>query len=866
MEPRHRRKRGGLEGTTQIASVLFADVVGFSKLDDTSQQEVCAALREFADREFGALASSGRCVVKLTGDGLLVVQPGFEPLDRFAVSLQRFAGSRKILLRQGLHSEVVRFMRGAGGGVDAVGRGVNECQRVMDQGQGGHILLSRRYVNDVLHTRDGDSLADLGPRKVKHDTDIHLFNYFCDDPQRQFGNPDTPAPSPWRLPAAGAVGFSLECDEIEVYPRRSHPQSPYVNMEWLKRHLDENGSADVTVIARTARSWKAEINSLTGFLGGPDPRLKLHVVVADPLADPDVLSPQERVQFRTDLDLILGYLRSNQHAGLTWALSPSVQLDSITLVKLSKAGEHEDRVLLDLYTGTVFGGLRPCIVVKHVRKARSNDCLFALLADRVARSRSQAGADFSRDEILDLLERITESTRQPWGTGEPSRKNPTRSLMPAVIPTFDVYREVERYLAAGQSVPRASADIPPPVCVQIEITDACNVDRCLGCTRPLDTPHHEMPVRRFEEIIASLTRMGTRNIVLSGGEPLIHPHICEILAVARDHQMNTAVLTDGLALEADEALVDAVIRSVASLRISMDGVDPAAYRTVRHLPPEHPAFDDPAAAVGRAIDRLAERRSMARGQGSLPAGRSAAALEHVGVCVTLYRANASQVRPLYNWGVEQKIQSLVFKFGHGTPSELQLQEVDFACDAASLRHTESEMRSIASAHEHPFDVNADYVLDFISRMGSDSITSGHPTGDLYDRERLVCFTPLLFSLIAPDSKVYRCCHSFYDNSHHHPRRFRSLLDTVGPDKPFESVWWQTAYRRISDANRWDATAGEILCKCGTRNQCTRHWVHNRDLTSLYRYYRRASRSSRRTMLEEVSRMLSTDPPAQKLWL
>jgi len=70
------------------------------------------------------------------------------------------------------------------------GAGINIAQRVMDCGDAGHILLSKRVAEDLKqYTYWQPHLQDLGECEVKHGVRIGLANLFWDD----VGNPSLPS-------------------------------------------------------------------------------------------------------------------------------------------------------------------------------------------------------------------------------------------------------------------------------------------------------------------------------------------------------------------------------------------------------------------------------------------------------------------------------------------------------------------------------------------------------------------------------------------------------------------------------------------------------------------------------------------------
>lgn len=831
------------------ASILFADIVGFSKLREGQQGRSCAVLRALAEDRFLDLVEASRCVVKLTGDGLLVVQLESANLHSFAVALQHDGAAHGFELRQGINTGLVRIVSGLGGGNDAVGHAVNTCQRIMALGEPNHILLGEAYVGGVTGVGHRH-VHDLGVRQVKHDQDVHVYNYYGSRGGVRFGNPSDPARIPWRLPANG-VGISLGCDELEVYPSRTAGDFPYTP-PWLERELANGWRGKVTVVARTARSWTQQLSRLKPFLAGRHPSLELDVVIADPLVDASVLAVEERPEFFRTLRQALN--ASQEEAltripGLQFLFSPVMVLESVTLVELWRGKHSQRQAVLDLYTGSLHADRRPCVVVKHDEDRKESDCLVKRLVGRTERLAGAAGKDMPSDRMDSDLEALLDPT------GEPSRNNAATCLLPTAVQVFDFYQYVEPFLAADARQLVEPIPVPPPLCVQIEITNACNVTGCLGCSRAKGNGVREMSPKVFDDLVASLARMGTRNVVLSGGEPLIHSKAAEILKSARRSGMNVAVLTDGLALVADEELVDVVVRCVSSLRVSMDGIDPTVYGAVRWLPKRHPCRRDPAAAIAEALRLVAARRHQA----------SDVRLQHVGICTTLFSRNADEVESVFGWARSQPVQSLVLKFAHGTPSSIGRRQRKFVCSVAAVRRVQSALRRIRRRQQGHLEVNESYVLDFVRRMGPENIAAGTPTRQLYEDEQLVCFIPLLFAMVDPAGNVYRCCHCFFDNSWAHQRR-RDCREGSLKRKLFHEIWTDSAYARIRKSNSWDSGGKRIVCDCPTMGECTRHWTQNMALTPLFNTFQQASLSSRAELLAKVRAQIEEDPPPDQFWL
>jgi hypothetical protein len=90
----------------------------------------------------------------------------------------------------GIHSGPVQSVRDANARENISGVGINIAQRVMDCGDAGHILVSKRFADDLAqHRRWQRYLHDLGDVEVKHGVVVSLVNLYAET----IGNPAPPA-------------------------------------------------------------------------------------------------------------------------------------------------------------------------------------------------------------------------------------------------------------------------------------------------------------------------------------------------------------------------------------------------------------------------------------------------------------------------------------------------------------------------------------------------------------------------------------------------------------------------------------------------------------------------------------------------
>jgi TolB-like protein/Tfp pilus assembly protein PilF len=177
----------------QIGHVLFMDLVGYSMLLLDEQRQFQEQLTELVrDTEQVRIAKEAGKLIRLpAGDGMaLVFFDSPEAPVRCAIEIsKRLKEYPQLKLRMGIHSGPINEVRDVNDRTNVAGAGINLARRVMDCGDGGHILLSKRVAEDLAQSRRWTPyLHDLGECAVKHGVPIFLVNFYGDD----FGNPESP--------------------------------------------------------------------------------------------------------------------------------------------------------------------------------------------------------------------------------------------------------------------------------------------------------------------------------------------------------------------------------------------------------------------------------------------------------------------------------------------------------------------------------------------------------------------------------------------------------------------------------------------------------------------------------------------------
>ncbi|MEY2545855.1 MAG: hypothetical protein QOG48_972 [Verrucomicrobiota bacterium] len=195
----------------EIAHVLTIDVVGYSKLLIDAQTKLMAELNDVVRQStrFRVADAAGKLIRLPTGDGMALVFFSSEPeaamecAVEIATALKARAnltgltgqvaneeeGVREIKARMGIHSGPVNRVVDLNEQPNVAGAGIDIAQRVMDCGDAGHILLSKRIAYDLAPlSRWNAHLYELGEMEVKHGEKISLVNFHND----AVGNAEVP--------------------------------------------------------------------------------------------------------------------------------------------------------------------------------------------------------------------------------------------------------------------------------------------------------------------------------------------------------------------------------------------------------------------------------------------------------------------------------------------------------------------------------------------------------------------------------------------------------------------------------------------------------------------------------------------------
>lgn len=118
--------------------------------------------------------------------------------------------------------------------------------------------------------------------------------------------------------------------------------------------------------------------------------------------------------------------------------------------------------------------------------------------------------------------------------------------------------------------------------ISFEITNACNLS-CIHCLRDDSLSKKYLPVEYLEKVLVQAKRYGTTQIVLTGGEPLLHPKIEEMVDHIVGHGYLWHIVTNATLTDRLGKLVLSPERrkKLIMVSVSLDGAKPETNDYIR---------------------------------------------------------------------------------------------------------------------------------------------------------------------------------------------------------------------------------------------------------------------------------------------
>jgi MoaA/NifB/PqqE/SkfB family radical SAM enzyme len=223
--------------------------------------------------------------------------------------------------------------------------------------------------------------------------------------------------------------------------------------------------------------------------------------------------------------------------------------------------------------------------------------------------------------------------------------------------------------------------------VTLYLTERCN-SRCVTC----DYWRHgrvDMTLEAVQGLLPSLTRLETRVVLLSGGEPLLNPEWEHMAQALRDVGLKVWLLTSGLSLAKHARRAAEVFDAIT---VSLDGTDRATYQAIRGLD---------------ALDKVCEGIRAAARHGVAP-----------GVRVTVQRANFRQLPAFVSLAKELGARQVSFLAVDVANPHAFGRTDGFSSDLALRPEELPEMDELLCAmeREHAADFRAGFIAESPAKL------------------------------------------------------------------------------------------------------------------------------------------------------
>ena len=232
---------------TFICSIVFLDVIDYSKKPDSEQIEVKNQFNALISNSLKDIAQNDRIIVD-TGDGAAIACSG-SPEDALFIALAirdeiiktNINSKQPLFVRFGINLGTVRVMNDINSQPNIIGDGINVAQRIMSFANPNQILVSRSYFE--ITSRLSQEIAQLfdysGIKQDKHVREHEVYSVRLQkDVLLSNGRSAVPT-TPEQVSAASAklfnwkyaaVGIPLLAAFVGLVKMNAEPKSPAITL------------------------------------------------------------------------------------------------------------------------------------------------------------------------------------------------------------------------------------------------------------------------------------------------------------------------------------------------------------------------------------------------------------------------------------------------------------------------------------------------------------------------------------------------------------------------------------------------------------------------------------------------------------
>ncbi|MFA5335381.1 MAG: radical SAM protein [Candidatus Omnitrophota bacterium] len=231
----------------------------------------------------------------------------------------------------------------------------------------------------------------------------------------------------------------------------------------------------------------------------------------------------------------------------------------------------------------------------------------------------------------------------------------------------------------------------------LEINKKCNIS-CKGCYKKLDGTTKDMK-HIMLELDALLSKRRIQTVSICGGEPTLHPELCDIVNYIHSKKIKTSLVTNGLIL--DGSLLDRLKKS--GLDIVMLHIDEGQDR------PD--LFGKPREEGIRILRSKMAAMIASRGM-------------DVGISVTIYKENLPSVRGLVRSILESENINYLFATNYFDPRAFVKQSMLLRSGSADRGPWEETEKSRTTNRDIQVVLERDLLLEPFSYLPYDGLTTG----------------------------------------------------------------------------------------------------------------------------------------------
>ena len=250
-------------GRTLVTSVLFLDIVGYSKKSVADQMSIKQRFNDTLAKALTPLAGPDRVILD-TGDGAAVTCLG-NPDDALFAGLV-LQHSTDLPVRMGINLGPVKVVRDLNGQSNILGDGINVGQRVMSFADPGQLLVSRSFYEVVSRLSDvyEGLFEHVGERKDKHVRAHEIYSVnLSEEALPRF------VEATWGSDWAAAVGLPTQADAdaaavadqpAQVFSAGSHfivSGRSELSVLTALEELGKTGSKVLSPISKVGNKWIA---------------------------------------------------------------------------------------------------------------------------------------------------------------------------------------------------------------------------------------------------------------------------------------------------------------------------------------------------------------------------------------------------------------------------------------------------------------------------------------------------------------------------------------------------------------------------------------------------------------------------------